>query len=76
MVEYKCPKCGSSMEAGWIAEVGSGTRPIRWVRGKPEPSMWTGTRTPKEDTFDVVTYGCASCGFLESYARRTKTDGA
>ncbi len=68
--ERICPKCKGVMLEGWIAEIGKGTMPIKWVAGKPEPSFWTGTKLPKERTFEVITYGCTECGYLESYANR------
>ena len=55
------------MQAGWYADLGGGTRPMQWVEGKPESSMWTGTKMPKDQTHDVVTYRCTRCGLLESY---------
>ena len=39
-----------------------------WVGGVPEPSMWVGVKTSKKNRVPVMTYRCASCGYLESYA--------
>lgn len=66
----KCPKCGNDMREGWIAEIGRGTTPSQWVEGQPEPSLWTGTKISADKTFEIVTYGCSVCGYLESYARK------
>ena len=57
------------MQAGWYADLGKGTRPVQWVEGTPEPSMWTGTKMPADKTHDVTTYRCPTCGILESYVR-------
>ena len=58
------------MMVGWLAEFGKGTQPTQWIQGEPKPSMWTGTRIPKDSMFEVSTYGCQDCGFLESYVKR------
>ncbi len=65
-----CSKCGSSMREGWMIDVGKGTRPAEWVEGVPESSIWTVTKVPKDKVFQVVTWGCPDCGYLESYAKR------
>ncbi len=66
----ECPKCGTDMREGWIAEIGRGTMPSQWVEGRPESSLWTGTKAPADKTFEIVTFGCSGCGYLESYRRK------
>ena len=58
------------MSVGWLAELGRGTQPTQWIEGEATPSMFTGTRIPKESMFEVTTYGCKDCGYLESYVKR------
>jgi predicted nucleic-acid-binding Zn-ribbon protein len=65
-----CPKCQGNMLEGWTMDIGKGTRPTQWVEGRPESSLWTVTKTPRDKVFAIATYGCSSCGYLESYAQR------
>lgn len=67
----KCPKCQHEMLEGWIAEIGKATKPSQWVEGKPESSLWSATKMPKDKTFEIITFGCSSCGYLESYAKQS-----
>ena len=53
-----------------MIDIGKGTRPAKWVEGVPESSIWTVTKVPKDKVFQVVTWGCSDCGYLESYAKR------
>ena len=65
-----CPKCRAAMEEGFIMDLGHyNTRTVsQWVEGEPERSIWTGLKTKDRDKYQVTTYRCVSCGFLESYA--------
>jgi len=64
-----CPRCAGSMVGGYIVDEGHGTRTVaRWIEGNPERSMWTGLKIRGKDKFDVTTYRCGRCGYLESYA--------
>jgi formate-dependent nitrite reductase cytochrome c552 subunit len=65
-----CPKCKGAMEEGFIKDEGYGTvHAGKWVEGPPEKSFWTGTKTHGRNQVQVLTYRCADCGYLESYAR-------
>ncbi len=65
-----CPKCGRSMEEGFLADESHGAvKPSRWVGGPPEKSFWQGTKTRGKPKFGVTTFRCSGCGYLESYAR-------
>lgn len=67
---WLCPKCGSTMEEGFVLDVTHGGQFVsRWVAGKPEPSFWTGTKVRDKEQHQIQTFRCAGCGFLESYAR-------
>jgi hypothetical protein len=66
----ECPKCRSKMEDGFIKDEGYGVvNPSKWVEGKPVQSFWLGTRTSGKMQFEITTYRCTSCGYLESYAK-------
>ena len=38
-----------------------------WVEGEPKPGF-SGIKVSQELSLPIVTYRCAACGFLESYA--------
>ncbi len=67
----KCSKCQTEMETGYIMDRGHhNTRSqSTWVEGEPEPSFWTGTKIAGKEQFQVHTFRCPNCGYLESYAR-------
>jgi hypothetical protein len=46
----------------------SAARVEHWAEGPPRRSFWWGTRAA-DKTLPVGTFRCATCGFLESYAR-------
>jgi len=73
----KCPKCGGLMDEGYLIERGHGNRQsvTTWVGGAPD---WGGTvlglkvgplRTGERPNLAVSTFRCATCGYLESYAK-------
>ena len=57
------------MEEGFIPDASYGAIHIgSWVEGTPEKG-WTGSVKLKgKRKFDITTYRCTSCGYLESYA--------
>jgi predicted nucleic-acid-binding Zn-ribbon protein len=65
-----CPKCKAAMEEGFILDKGHYNAQMvsQWVEGEPERSIWTGLKTKDRDKFQVTTYRCSGCGYLESYA--------
>ena len=64
-----CPRCGGTLEPGYIVDEGDGTRTVaKWIAGEPERSMWPGLTTRDKAKQDVTTYRCRRCGYLESYA--------
>jgi hypothetical protein len=64
-----CPKCNAAMEAGFILEEAEGMGADLWVEGAPEPSHWSGIKNwSARKKFQVTTYRCSGCGYLESYA--------
>lgn len=65
-----CPKCRARMEQGFIQDSSKhGVVTARWIEGEPEKSFWTGIKTKGKRQYDVVTYRCSRCGYLEEYAR-------
>ena len=65
-----CPKCDGMMEEGFILDRGhfNAAAVSEWIEGAPESSFWTGLKTGGREKFQVMTYRCADCGYLESYA--------
>ena len=66
-----CLRCGTPMEAGFLADMGSGViAQTRWCRGVPQPSFWSGeVKGSQMRTGSRVTaMRCPKCGYLESYA--------
>lgn len=67
--DFICSKCESSMEIGIILDHTYGAiTQSSWVEGKPEKSIWTGLKTRGKEHYNVQTYRCTNCGYLESYA--------
>jgi hypothetical protein len=65
-----CPRCGGSMEPGYMIDVGYGSTAVpKWAAGEPEKSFWAGgLKLRGKDKLEVSTYRCRRCGYLESYA--------
>jgi hypothetical protein len=59
------------MEQGFIPDITHGGQiASRWAPGLPLKSFWTGTKiVPKEELIPLGAFRCASCGYLELYAR-------
>ena len=66
----KCPRCGSSMEPGFVVDKAHGdlARQQEWLEGEPVKSFWLGLKTQGRDRHPVRTFRCERCGYLESYA--------
>jgi hypothetical protein len=57
------------MEGGFIVDHTYGaTKPSDWVEGEPVKSFWHGTKISGKKQYQIVTYRCVRCGYLESYA--------
>jgi Domain of unknown function (DUF6487) len=68
-VTQLCPKCGGEMQRGFIVDNSHAARFVNhWAPGPPQRSFWTGTKL-REGSLPIGAFRCASCGFLESYAR-------
>jgi hypothetical protein len=69
-MSYQCSKCGSDMEEGLLLEKGDGgvLSGETWVQGLPEKSWLSGLSLKGKLVYDVTTFRCIACGYLESYA--------
>jgi len=65
----RCPDCGGEMVEGFILDGTRGELTFqRWVRGRPESSLWAGVKAKGKECRFVQTFRCAGCGLLRSYA--------
>ncbi len=71
MQSNSCPKCQGSMTEGWVLDnADSGRRAIgTWIEGAPEKSFWAGVKLGRKARYEIQTWRCGRCGYLESYAR-------
>ena len=67
----ECPRCRGNMSEGFIIDRGdyNAQNLQKWVEGEPVRSFWTGLQTKDRDKFEVSTWRCDKCGYLESYAQ-------
>ena len=69
MPSKPCPKCNSAMTEGFVIDQTHGSTAVpTWVEGRPQRSVWTGVRIAGKPRFDIATWRCGRCGFLEHYA--------
>lgn len=69
-MSYRCSKCNSDMEEGFVLEKGdSGSLSSEtWVAGKLEPNILSGASLKGKAIYDIKTFRCTACGYLDSYA--------
>lgn len=67
---HQCSKCNSVMEEGFILEKGhyNTLSSETWVAGKPDENTFFGMSLKGKTAYDVKTFRCVACGYLESYA--------
>jgi predicted nucleic-acid-binding Zn-ribbon protein len=66
----QCPKCDGEMEQGFIMDMTHGGRLVsQWGAGPPRKYFWLGTKLPEEKLIPMGAFRCASCGYLELFAR-------
>jgi predicted nucleic-acid-binding Zn-ribbon protein len=69
--QLKCVKCGGQMLLGAICRSSGGAikygRPV-WIEGEIKRGFLGSLRFPKGRGFEVVTYRCPACGYLEDYS--------
>jgi hypothetical protein len=66
----ECPRCRGNMSEGFVLDRGdhNALNLQKWVEGEPVKSFWLGLQTKDREKFEVITYRCDRCGYLESYA--------
>ena len=71
----ECPRCRSNMSEGFVLDRGDHNSPgqQRWIEGEVRRSFWRGLETKGRDAYQVTTYRCDRCGYLESYAQTPTT---
>jgi len=59
------------MSPGYILDGthGGANAVSKWIEGVPEKSMWTGVKIGKRAQYEIQTFRCGRCGFLENYAK-------
>ena len=76
MAQPSCQKCQSSMKQGFVIDHTYGSRGVStWIEGAPEKSVWVGVKLSGKKAFEVQTWRCPRCGFLENYANTEKIPG-
>lgn len=61
------------MEEGYVLDsIATHSNPEIWTEGKKPQSVWAKLIKGDKRSFEVVTYRCVSCGYLESYATAEK----
>lgn len=66
----ECPKCGGGMAEGFIVDVAAGGAAVvsKWQGGEPHKGRFFGVSQRGAEQIDIITFRCADCGYLESYA--------
>jgi hypothetical protein len=70
----ECPKCRGEMTEGFMLDRTVGGMDVdleraEWVQGPPLKSFWTGLNVRGTEKLPIAALRCATCGFLELYAR-------
>ena len=53
------------MQEGFIPDATyGGQQVLRWVVGKPEPSIWRGTKIAGKDLHSIQSFRCVKCFYL------------
>lgn len=73
----ECPRCRGNMSEGFVMDRGeSNSQNVqKWIEGEPVRSFWLGLKTEGRDAYQVTTYRCDRCGYLESYAKTPAKSG-
>lgn len=69
MKSYKCSKCQGTMTEGFLADTTrSAINAGQWIEGFEEKSIWGGVKLRGKNKYNVQSWRCQRCGFLENYA--------
>jgi ribosomal protein L37E len=62
------------MEEGFLLEMGDGNNMTSqtWVEGALEKSWFMGAKLKGRALYEVTTFRCTACGYLDSYALNTR----
>ena len=65
----KCGKCGGAMKEGFLLDSGQHSEGVgHWAEGVPEFWVLKILRMKGRKKYQIRSFRCARCGFLESYA--------
>lgn len=65
----KCSKCSGEMREGLVVDLGyAGILKSMWVEDPAASAGAAGTVDNNKRKLKTITYRCANCGFLDSYA--------
>jgi hypothetical protein len=65
-----CPKCQGAMVRGFIPDYSyNAIFFATWCEGLPRRSWFRKIKAPKIKCVPIGAFRCASCGYLEAYAR-------
>lgn len=72
----KCIRCEGEMEEGFVLDRGHYNAKMvdTWIEGKPVQSFWSGLKTSDRRQYQVRTFRCVECGYLENYANEVLND--
>ncbi len=73
--DQKLPyRCNADMEEGFLLEKADSLLSSEtWVSGKPVKSYLSGLNLKGKVVYDVVTFRCSACGYLDFYALSRQT---
>ena len=64
----KCSKCGQEMREGYVPEMSANhTGRSRWIADPPSVGF-LGLNTRGKEIYEIRTFRCPGCGYLESFA--------
>lgn len=73
----ECPECGGSMYEGFVCDESYSTvKPSEWVEGRPQSSIWTGTRLRGKARYPIASFRCIQCGYVKLYAHPSEDSDA
>jgi Domain of unknown function (DUF6487) len=70
MRSHTCPKCQGTMTEGFLLDtIYDGNKVGQWFEGIPQIGFLGSVKLRGRKKFDVRSWRCERCGFLENYAR-------
>ena len=69
-LELNCSKCDGDMQQGVVVDLSyAGILSSMWVEDEPQTGVGAGIVDNHKRKLKTITYRCANCGFLDSYAK-------